>query len=98
MQAPRSDIYVAMLGVALGAMLLGCLLLLLILNPYEFQTTASAPPSPAGPPRGVLRKFLYCTLVNLHLDCYNPIVRSNRHPADPRADGGAPVAPETDVT
>jgi hypothetical protein len=28
-----------MLGVALGAMLLGCLLLLLILNRYEFQTT-----------------------------------------------------------
>jgi len=30
-----------MLGVALGAMLLGCLLLLLILNSYEFQTTVS---------------------------------------------------------
>jgi len=46
-QAPRSDIYVTMLGVALGAMLLGCLLLLLILNRYEFKTTVSAAPSPA---------------------------------------------------
>jgi len=46
-QAPRSDIYVTMLGVALGAMLLGCLLLLLILNRYEFKTTVSATPSPA---------------------------------------------------
>jgi hypothetical protein len=36
-----------MLGVALGAMLLGCLLLLLILNRYEFKTTVSAAPSPA---------------------------------------------------
>lgn len=46
-QAPRSDIYVTMLGVALGAMLLGCLLLLLILNRYEFKTTVSAAPSSA---------------------------------------------------
>jgi len=45
-QAPRSDIYVTMLGVALGAMLLGCLLLLLILNRYEFKTTISATRSP----------------------------------------------------
>jgi hypothetical protein len=46
-QAPRSDIYVTMLGVALGAMLLGCLLLLLILNRYEFKTTVSAAPNTA---------------------------------------------------
>jgi len=49
-QAPQSDIYVTMLGVALGAMLLGCLLLLLILNRYEFKTTVSAasPPVPVA--------------------------------------------------
>ena len=31
-----------MLGIALGAMLLGCLLLVLILNRYEFKTKVSA--------------------------------------------------------
>ena len=41
-QAPKSDIFVALLGVALGAMILGCLLLLLVLNRYEFKTTVSA--------------------------------------------------------
>jgi hypothetical protein len=33
---------VALLGIALGAMILGCLLLVLILNRYEFQTKVSA--------------------------------------------------------
>jgi hypothetical protein len=33
-QTPRSDIFVVMLGIALGAMVLGCLLLLLIVNQY----------------------------------------------------------------
>ncbi|GAC1472613.1 MAG: hypothetical protein NVSMB9_20010 [Isosphaeraceae bacterium] len=37
-QSPRSDIYVALLGVALGAMLLGCLLLLLVWNRYGLST------------------------------------------------------------
>ena len=41
-QSPRSDIYVAMLGVALGAMILGCLLLALKLNEYGFELKASA--------------------------------------------------------
>jgi len=41
-QTPKSDIYVALLGIALGAMLLGCLLLVLILNRYEFKTKVSA--------------------------------------------------------
>ena len=47
-QTPKSDIYVALLGIALGAMILGCLLLVLILNGYEFKTKVSAltvPPS-----------------------------------------------------
>jgi hypothetical protein len=38
----KSDIYVAMLGVALASMILGCLLLVLVLNRYEFQTKVSA--------------------------------------------------------
>ena len=41
-QAPRSDIYVALLGIALGAMSRGCLLLVLVLNRYEFKTKAAA--------------------------------------------------------
>jgi hypothetical protein len=47
-QTPKSDIYVALLGISLGAMILGCILLLLILNGYEFKTKVSAltaPPS-----------------------------------------------------
>ena len=38
-QKPKSDIYVALLGVALGAILLGSLLLVLKLNQYGFKTT-----------------------------------------------------------
>lgn len=37
---PKSDIYVALLGVSLGAMILATLLLTLLLNAYEFKTTA----------------------------------------------------------
>jgi len=40
--APKSDIYVALLGVALGAMVLGCLLLLLVLNRYGFSTSVAS--------------------------------------------------------
>jgi hypothetical protein len=47
-QTPKSDIFVVLLGVALGAMVLGCLLLLLVLNRYGFQTKVSA----IGPARG----------------------------------------------
>ena len=37
---PKSDVYVALLGVSLGAMILATLLLTLILNGYEFQLKA----------------------------------------------------------
>lgn len=40
-QAPKSDIYVALLGVALGAMVLACLLLVLLLKSYDFSTKVS---------------------------------------------------------
>jgi hypothetical protein len=40
-QSPKSDIYVTLLGIALGAMILGCLLLVLLLNRYEFKTSVS---------------------------------------------------------
>jgi hypothetical protein len=39
-QAPKSDIFVVMLGVALGAIVLGCLLMLLILWRYDFKVNA----------------------------------------------------------
>jgi len=41
-QTPKSDIYVVMLSIALGAMLLGSLLMILILNRYEFKVKVSA--------------------------------------------------------
>jgi peptidoglycan biosynthesis protein MviN/MurJ (putative lipid II flippase) len=39
-QAPKSDIFVAMLGVALGAILLACLLMLMILWRYDFKVNS----------------------------------------------------------
>lgn len=39
-QAPKSDIFVAMLGVAVGAIVLACLLMLLILWRYDFKANA----------------------------------------------------------
>ena len=41
-QTPRSDIFVVLLGVALGAIVLGCLLLLLVMNRYGFSSKVSA--------------------------------------------------------
>lgn len=47
-QTPKSDIYVVMLSIALGAILLGSLLLALVMNRYEWSTTvASAPDAPS---------------------------------------------------
>ncbi len=37
---PKSDIYVALLGVSLGAIVLATLLLTVLLNGYEFQLKA----------------------------------------------------------
>jgi hypothetical protein len=39
-QAAKSDIFVALLGMALGAILLACLLMLLILWRYDFKVNA----------------------------------------------------------
>ena len=41
-QSPKSDIYVALLGIALGAILMACLLMLLMLNRYGFSVKVSA--------------------------------------------------------
>jgi hypothetical protein len=45
-QTPKSDIFVVMLGIALGAILLGCLLMTLVLSRYGFSTKVSAVSSP----------------------------------------------------
>ena len=50
-QAPKSDIYVAMLGVALGAIVLACLLMLLILWRYDFKVNAKLAARDSGTPR-----------------------------------------------
>ncbi len=41
-QSPKSDIYVVMLGIALGAILLASLLMALLLNRYGFSVKVSA--------------------------------------------------------
>ncbi len=47
-QTPKSDIYVTMLGIALGAMFLGSILLVLILARYDFKVKATALPATAA--------------------------------------------------
>ena len=47
-QTPKSDIYVALLGVSLAAMILGCILLILVWKRYDFKTKAAfTSPAPA---------------------------------------------------
>ncbi len=41
-QAPKSDIYTVMLGIALGALFIGCVLMGLILNSYSFSVKVSS--------------------------------------------------------
>lgn len=41
-QAPKSDIYVALLGISLAAIVLATLLMLVIFNQYGFSTKVSA--------------------------------------------------------
>ncbi len=48
-QAPKSDIYVALLGISLAAILIGCLLMILLLGRYEFKVkVADAGRSPSA--------------------------------------------------
>jgi len=41
-QAPKSDIFVVMLAISLGAILIGCLLLTLVMNRYDFKIKPTA--------------------------------------------------------
>jgi hypothetical protein len=45
-QAPKSDIYVALLGISLGAILLATLLMTLLFSQYSFSTKVSANSTP----------------------------------------------------
>ena len=47
-QTPKSDIFVVLLAVALGAMVLGCLFLLLVLNRYGFSSKVTAVARPVS--------------------------------------------------
>jgi hypothetical protein len=46
-QSPKSDIYVTMLGIALGAILIASLLLIMIFSRYGFSTKVSALSGPS---------------------------------------------------
>ncbi|WP_165249702.1 hypothetical protein [Paludisphaera soli] len=38
-QAPKSDIYVALLGISLAALLIGCILMTILLMQYEWKVS-----------------------------------------------------------
>jgi hypothetical protein len=40
-QSPKSDIYVAMLGIALGAIVIACILMTILFSKYSFSTKVS---------------------------------------------------------
>jgi len=56
-----------MLGVALGAMILGCLLLVLILNRYEFSIKAASTSTPASSTALAARLEIPQNRVSVHL-------------------------------
>ena len=41
-QSPKSDIYVVLLGVSLGAIVISCILMIVLFNKYGFSTKAAA--------------------------------------------------------
>jgi hypothetical protein len=41
-QSPKSDIYVVLLGISLGAIVISCILMLVMLGRYNFSTKVSA--------------------------------------------------------
>ena len=46
-QAPKSDIYVAMLGIALGAIVISCILMIVLFSKYSFSTKVSGIMAPS---------------------------------------------------
>jgi hypothetical protein len=47
-QSPKSDIYVVLLGISLGAIVISCILMLVMLARYNFNTKVSAIAPPAA--------------------------------------------------
>jgi hypothetical protein len=47
-QSPKSDIYVVLLGVALGAIFVSCILMIVIFYRYNFSTKVGAVAPPAA--------------------------------------------------
>ena len=46
-QSPKSDIFVAMLGIALGAIVIACILMIILFSKYSFSTKVSGLVAPA---------------------------------------------------
>ena len=46
-QSPKSDIYVAMLGIALGAIVIACILMTVLFSKYSFSTKVSGLMAPS---------------------------------------------------
>jgi len=46
-QSPKSDIFVVLLSVALGAIVISCLIMVRIFGTYGFSTKAAALPAPS---------------------------------------------------
>jgi hypothetical protein len=63
-QAPKSDIFVVMLAIALGAIILGCLLMTIQLAGYGFSTTVSMITPSLSHVVTNLAEQASCTLVN----------------------------------
>ena len=53
-QQAKSDIFVVLLAVSLGAILLGCLFLGLVMNRYDFKTNPNARLAPEASPSALL--------------------------------------------
>jgi hypothetical protein len=64
-QAPKSDIFVVLLSISLGAIFIGCLLLLLVWGKYDYKTSVSALANPhqANPILGSFEKLNKIPLV-----------------------------------
>jgi hypothetical protein len=65
--APQPDIYVALLGVALGALVLGCIMLLVVLGRYEFKVNVSARETSRGASLALVQSVPEAKIRTVHL-------------------------------
>jgi hypothetical protein len=47
-QSPKSDIYVVLLGISVGAIVISCILMLVLFGRYDFKTRVSSLPPAAS--------------------------------------------------